>query len=811
MTSNISSSTTGHAYRLRPMPVSSLSTNSSSTGSSSNTNVNSNSNSSYYGSPSSSSSSSAAPIVAAPTWSYSSPSQLARKYANITPIWCHITKPRQLKKKFASTFHPAQSLANFYNEDRAPSERRGSLNQTPQQQQQQQNQSSQSQQQQQPIVHTTNPTPHHYHHYDSSSYRQPYSSHYIPYDHGTEPSVPTTPSSSSSSSSRAKKKYTGGALTMHISSARLQSPPPPTPPISVPAEEKFSNPGERKARIDQLKDLVFNTRVKDSMIGRSDSRNRSTTNLHKANSYKRIDQITNPVDDYQPSVIPPTTPTRKDSHYYHYHLPSNTIASIVNENINRPIVPAPPPPPPAPTVTPATNSTTSQPSYNYDYLRAKSKERPRPTYYESNYITNQIRPTEIPPSTSSQIGTTSNSSYVSSATPTTSTNPSSSYRTYDDHGYVGKPTSLLDKNSSYTSITSYPSYQTPGSSKRRIKKYLLAKGTSSSGLSHQTEPIVTNMDNLSLHDEENVTNGDSSSVVIANTHAVTPPSPSRTSPSNLKTTTETANTTVVPSLDSTPPIPLLPTLSPSPSPSPVAMPSSVSVNNTAAATAESAVFSTPDAPLSLSPQNNYTNNQIPPVIVVPLSASLTSLNNQPAAIRSTTNSLLELVPLHRDKEQSPSRSIVPAVVEDGCESSVCVCLFAFLEREKLIAVLLLLPMFEIEIFFIYTHIHFIFPLIFACFNLLHVFAVLQHHLAIMYKLVHQLNVIVGDDTIDMTHRRIDVVVMAPVEILEPKVLQVHLQHPNDTRKRIMQQIITQIALIIIIIITNDQPRHPIKK
>lgn len=462
---------------------------------------------------------------------------------------------------------------------------------------------------------------------------------------------------------------------MHISSARLQSPPPP---VSTPIEEKFSNPGERKARIDQLKDLVFNTRVKDSMVGRSDSRNRSTTNLHKANSYKRIDQITNPVDDYQPSVIPPTTPTRKDSHYYHYHLPSHTIAAIVNENINRPIVPPPPPPPSAPTVTPATNSTTSQSTYNYDYLRAKSKERTRPTYYESNYITNQVRPTEIPPPTSSQIGT-SNSSYVSSAA-TTNTNPSSSYRTYDDHGYVGKPTSFADKNSSYSSITSYPSYQTPGSSKRRIKKYLLAKGSSGAGLSHQTEPIVPNMDNLSLHDEEKVTNGDSSSVIIANTHALTPPSPSRTSPSNLNTTTDTANTTVVPSLDSTPPIPAIPTLSPSPSP--VAMASSVSVNNTAAATAESAVFSTPDAPLSPSPQNNHPNNKIPPVIVVPLSASLTSLNNQPAAIRSTTNSLLELVPLHRDKEQSPSRSIVPAVVEDGCESFVCVCLFAFLERER---------------------------------------------------------------------------------------------------------------------------------
>ena len=808
MTSNISSSTTGHAYRLRPMPTNSLSNNSNSTGSSSNTNTNNNSNSSYYGS-----SSSAAPVVAPPTWSYSSPSQLARKYANITPIWCHITKPRQLKKKFASTFHPAQSLVNFYNEDRAPSERRGSLNQTPQQQQQSQQTQSQSQsqqqQQQQPIVHTTNANPHHYHHYESNSYRQPYSSHYIPHDHGIEPSAPTASSSSSSSSSRAKKKYTGGAMTTHISSVRLQSPPPPPPISSVAMDEKFSNAGERKARIDQLKDLVFNTRVKDSMIARSDSRNRSTTNLHKANSYKRIDQITNPMDDYQPSVIPPTTPARKDSHYYHYHLPSSTIASIVNENLNRPIVP---PPPPVPTAPATSNATVSQPTYNYDYLRAKSKEHTRPTYYESNYLTNQIRPAEIPPPSSSsisQIGSNS-SSYVG---PTTaSTNSANSYRNFDDHGYIGKPGAIVDKNSSYTSITSYPSYQTPGSSKRRIKKYLLAKGTSSSGLSHQTEPIITNMEHLSLHDDEKIINGDSSSVVIANTHAMTPPSPLRTSPSDSKPTT--TNTTIIPSLDSTPPIPVIPALSPSSSPvrttavPPPPPPPSVSVNNTAV---ESAVFSTPNAPLSPSPQPNHSNNKIPPVIVVPLSASLTSLNNQQAAIRSTTNSLLELVPLHRDKEQSPSRSIVPAAPEDGCESSVCVCLFAFLEK-KLIAVLL--QMFELEFSpHFSTHLEvFLLPLIFACFNLLHVFAVLQQHLAIIYKLVHPLNVIVGDDIIDMIHRKIDMVVMAPVEILEQKALQVHLQHRNDIRKRTIQPTIIPITLItIIIIIKNDQPRHPIKK
>jgi hypothetical protein len=664
MTSNISSSTTGHAYRIRPIPINSLNNNSNIAGQSSNTNMSNNSNSSYYGS-----SSSAAPTVASPTWSYSSPSQLARKYANITPIWCHITKPRQLKKKFASTFHQAQSLVNFYNEDRAPSERRGSLNQLQQQQQQQQQQNqTQSYQQQQPSVHNTTSNPHHYHHYDSNNYRQPYTSHYVPHDPVTEPSTPAT-SSSSSSSSRAKKKYTGGALTMHISSSRLQSPPPP--PLSPLAmEEKFSNPSERKARIDQLKDLVFNTRVKDSMVGRTDSKNRSTTNLHKANSYKRIDQVTNPMDDYQPSVIPPTTPTRKDSHYYHYHLPSSTISSAINENLNRPIVPPPPS---------STSITTSHPTYNYDYLRAKSKEHTRPTHYESNYITNPIRAVEIPPpppttqlsSSSSQIGS-SNSPYVGS---TTATNPLNAYRTFDDHGYISKPTSIADKNSSYTSITSYPSYQTPSSSKRRIKKYLLAKGSTTSGLSHQTEPILTNFENISLHDDEDkITNGDDSTVIIANIHAMTPPSPLTSSPPHLITTT---STTIVPSLDSTPPIPIIPALSPalSPPPSPPPIPPPpppVPINNTAV---ESAVFSTPNAQLSPSPPHNHTNNKIPPVVVVvPLSTSLTSLNSQQQqSIKSTTNSLLELIPSRSEKEQSPSRSIVPAVIEYGCEFHLCVC------------------------------------------------------------------------------------------------------------------------------------------
>ncbi len=663
MTSNISSSTTGHAYRLRPMPINTLNNNSNITGQLSNTNMNNNSNSSYYGS-----SSSAVPTVASPTWSYSSPSQLARKYANITPIWCHITKPRQLKKKFASTFHQAQSLVNFYNEDRAPSERRGSLNQTQQQQQQNQTQSqSQQQQQQQPVVHNTSSNPHHYHHHESNNYRQQYTPHYVPHDYAAEPSAITN--SSSSSSSRAKKKYTGGALTMHISSSsRLQSPPPP-PLSSIDIEEKFSNPTERKARIDQLKDLVFNTRVKDTMIGRTDSKNRSTTNLHKANSYKRIDQITNPMDDYSSSIIPPTTPTRRDSHYYHYHLPSSTISSAINENLNRPIVP---PPPPSTAITTATtttttttNSTTSHPTYNYDYLRAKSKEHTRPTYHESNYITNPIRSAEIPSSTSSsQIGS-SNSAYTGS---TITTNPLNSYRTFDDYGYISKPTSIADKNTSYTAITSFPSYQTPGSSKRRIKKYLLAKGTSSTSLSHQTEPILTNFENLSLHDENNIISGEDSNVIIANTHAMTPPSPLRSSPLNPITT----STTVVPSLHSTPPIPIIPTLSPPPSSSPPLVPT----NNTVV---ESAAFSTPDGQLSPSPQNNHINNKIPPVIVVPLSASLTSLNTQQQSLKSTTNSLLELVPSRSEKEQSPSRSIVPPNPEDGCEYRICVsvCLCAF--------------------------------------------------------------------------------------------------------------------------------------
>ncbi|CAF1387380.1 unnamed protein product, partial [Adineta steineri] len=162
MTSNISSGTTGHAYRLRPMPINSVNNNSNISGQSSNTNLNSNnSNSLYYGS-----SLTAAPTITPPTWSYSSPSQLARKYANIAPIW-------------------SQSLVSFYNEDRAPSERRSSVNQ-PQQ--------SQIQSQQQPIVHSTSMNPHNHHH-ESNSYRQQYTPHYVSHDLAKEPI----------SSSRAKK------------------------------------------------------------------------------------------------------------------------------------------------------------------------------------------------------------------------------------------------------------------------------------------------------------------------------------------------------------------------------------------------------------------------------------------------------------------------------------------------------------------------------------------------------------------------------------------------------------------------------
>lgn len=607
MTSNSSSTSTGHTYRIRPSTLTSSNTNSSSI-----SNPNANTNSSYYGT---SASNTTTPIVAPPTWTYSSPSQLARKYANIAPIWCHITKPRQLKKKFASTFHQAQSLVGFYNEDRAPSERRGSFGQSQQQQPPPLQQQQQSQQQS-----STNYDP-------SNSYRQQYTSHYTPHDHITEPS--------STSSSRSKKKYTGGALTTHISS-RLQSPPPP--PISpLTLEEKFSNPSERKARIDQLKDLVFNTRVKDTMIGRTDSKNRSITNLHKATSFKRLDQITSPTDEYQPTPIPPTTPTRKDSHYYHYHLPSSTVGSTLNDSLNRPILPTS-------STTTTTTTTTPYPTYNYDYLRAKSKEHTRPTYHDSNYNNNSALANDL---STTQIGANS-SSYVGSIS---GTNPSNSYRTYDDYSFITKPTSITDKNSSYSSVTSYPSYQTPGASKRRIKKYLLAKG--GTGLSHQTEPIVSTFENISLADEDKTRDDD---LTIVNTHALTPSTPP---PSN------TNSSTVVPSLNSTPPIPTIPALSPPPSP-PL-----TSSNHT---TVEPAVFSTPNAQLSPSPPlTNTINHKIPSAIFAPLSASLTSLNKQQQSVKSTANSLLELLPTHAGKEQSPSRSIVPSIADDGCAFLSVIC------------------------------------------------------------------------------------------------------------------------------------------
>ncbi|CAF1630214.1 unnamed protein product, partial [Adineta ricciae] len=660
MTSNISSGTTGHAYRLRPMPLNSVTNSSNLTGQSTNSTLNSNSNPLYYGS-----SSIAAPTVTPPTWSYSTPSQLARKYANIAPIWCHITKPRQLKKKFASTFHQAQSLVSFYNEDRAPSERRGSLTQS----QNSSNQSQQQQQQPQPTVHSTSSNPHHplHHlHHESNSYRQQYTPHYTSHDLGKEPPV----SSSTSSSSRAKKKYTGGALTMHISSSRLQSPPPPPPPAPpLSIDEKFTNPSERKARIDQLKDLVFNTRIKDTMFGRTDSKARSTTNLHKANSFKRIDQITHPMDDYQPTVIPPTTPTRKDSHYYHYHLPSNTISSTINDTLNKSVLPSQSSTSAAAVTATSSSSavasTTSHPSYNYDYLRAKSKEHIRPTYHDSNYITSSLHTSEIP--SSSQIGS-SNSPYIGS---TIATNPLNSYRTFDEPCYIGKPSAVTDKNSSYTAVTSFPSYQTPSSSKRRIKKYLLAKSGIGTSLPHQTEPISNNFEKLSLNDDYKTTSGEGSSVIIANAHAITPPSPrSSISPkSTTITTVAAANIPVIPSLRTTtptpssPPIPSIPTLSPVASPPPPSLPAA-----TTSHIAENVVFSTPNAQLSSSPPNNTTNTntKIPPVIGVSLSSSLTSLNKQhQPSLKSTTNSLLELVPSHSIKEQSPSRSIISTTTEDG--------------------------------------------------------------------------------------------------------------------------------------------------
>ena len=641
MSSNSSTSTTpGHTYRSRPITKTSLSKDSNPFGTSSNTSMSHSSSTPYYGS-------SAASAVASPTWSYSSPSQLARRYANITPIWCHITKPRQLKKKFASTFHQAQSLVGFYNEDRAPSERRTSINQPQQTQTQTQTQLQQQQQQQQSQLSShqhVNVNNSSNHHYDlSNNYRQPYSSHYTPHDSIVDSSL-----SSVLSSSRPKKKYTGGAMTTHLST-RL--PSPPAPPLSSPSalEEKFANPGERKARIDQLKDLVFNTRVKETMVGRTDSRTRSTTNLHKANSFKRIDQITNPLDDHSTSMIPPLTPTRKDSHYYHYHIPSSSLSSTINENLNRPILPSAPSTPTAA----APSSSSSHSTYNYDYLRAKSKEHPRQTYHESSYLSNPME------STSSSHTATNASTLTGS---TSGVTPLTSYRTSDEHSYLSKPSSLTSKPNSYSAITSYPSYQTPGASKRRIKKYLLAKGTSSTGLSHQTEPIVANMAEMSLHDadDDKPVDDEESTISVSKTRARTPPS-------LMPALTRTRIT-----LDSSPPTTSAPTTSP-PRSSPPPTSSSQTAN-------ESAVFSTPNAQLSPSPvssHNDNNNNRVVPTILVPLSASLTSLNRQQQQLltKPPSNAFVELVPTHAEKEQSPSRSMVPpSTADDGCGVLCHVCL-----------------------------------------------------------------------------------------------------------------------------------------
>ncbi|CAF5001512.1 unnamed protein product, partial [Rotaria socialis] len=78
-----------------------------------------------------------------------------------------------------------------------------------------------------------------------------------------------------------------------------------------------------------------------------------------------------------------------------------------------------------------------------------------------------------------------------------------------------------------------------------------------------TEPIISNLENLSLLEEDKTTNGDDdSSVIIANTHAKTPPPPPVLSvPLNQKS----ANSTIISLPQATPPIP---TLSPASSPPP---------------------------------------------------------------------------------------------------------------------------------------------------------------------------------------------------------------------------------------------------
>jgi hypothetical protein len=69
-----------------------------------------------------------------------------------------------------------------------------------------------------------------------------------------------------------------------------------------------------------------------------------------------------------------------------------------------------------------------------------------------------------------------------------------------------------------------------------------------------------------------------------------------------------------------------------------------------------------------------------------------------------------------------------------------------------------------------------------------VFAVLQYHLArlpilqIFYTIVHLLNIIVGDGTIDMIHQRIDMLIMV-MALVVLKALQVQHQHQNDKREQ----------------------------
>ncbi|CAF1222695.1 unnamed protein product [Didymodactylos carnosus] len=647
-------------YRLRPVN-SNMSSNTVGSGGSG--------NSQYY-TPPSSSSVAGQPIslttVASPTWTYSSPSQLARKYASIAPIWCHITKPRQLKKKFASTFHQAQSLVSFYNEDRAPSERRSSINST--------NNTNNSSNINNHNHHNNNFSSPKQTNYDDHNYHRHYptkpSIQHYNYDQNSTTNLNDTnigPTKSILSSSN-KKKYSGGALTTNISSSpRI---------VQSPVEEKFQNPGERKARIDQLKDLVFNTRVKDTMVGRTDSKNRSTTNLSKKpTSFKRADifnqnQTSNALDnDYDHHYHPPPTRNkdvdahwnRKDSnvsstissyqppsnqtyhthHQSHYqphsvtrphygvgttnsitlrHNPMNSNNNEERYNTNTSTTATITPHSAISEQIPLNTGVTS--TYNYDYLRAKSKEHPRPPFdYDSTRIQNPILTTDTSihsPSSTSGVGTT---------------NP---YRAFDDHGYVNKVVPSSDKNLTYTSVTSFPSYQTPGSSKRRIKKYLLAKGF------HQTEPIVQNFENMTIEDGENE--------IPPTTITVTP------------TIIQNKNTSSL----SPPPIPVLPAYHPPPlSLLPITPPIIDDTNTNYQQSSNNIIYSTPNAQLSpehngyinrnemidnsidvLNTTNDSTFDNYHPNPVISntiLSSSLTNLvNNKTKSSQFNSNSLIEL-------------------------------------------------------------------------------------------------------------------------------------------------------------------------